>query len=263
MTYSNTRETVNVHGTDLDLRVFGSGEPVLFLHSGPGPTYDSQAFVDELSRHFTVLAPYHPGFGALPRPQELTGIDDLAYVYLDFMQARGLRGIPVVGASVGGWIAAEVAVRDAAAFSRLVLINPLGVRVGKPTDRPIADLWAITRGNRRRLEFHQTRFQDDDLATRSDEEIVELSRYEDALAYYAWKPFLHNPKLLRWLHRIAAPTLVIRGAEDKLVAGKIHEAFCSALPRGRLVAVAGAGHHPHVEEPAVVAELVFDFIKSS
>ncbi|MBS7700259.1 MULTISPECIES: alpha/beta hydrolase [unclassified Chelatococcus] len=255
-------ETVGVAGIDIQLCTTGQGEPLLFLHSGPGPTYDSREFLVKLGQDNAVLAPYHPGFGPLPRPDDFETIDDLAYCYMGLLNARRLRGIPVIGASIGGWIAAEIAIRDPAAFAALILINPLGLRVGAPMDRPIADIWAMSRAERRRIQFHQPLFQTDHLDQRSDQELLELARFEETLVRYAWRPFLHNPRLGRWLRRIQAPTLVIRGDEDNFVSGTIHDAFVEQLPQAHIARVGNAGHHPHVEQPDEVISLIRNFLRA-
>lgn len=256
-------QTVTNHGIDLELCTAGSGDPILFLHSGPGPLYDSAPFLDALSRRFKVYAPYHPGCGNLARPNAVTSIDDIAYAYLDFMKAEGLYGVPVIGGSVGGWIAAEIAIRDPKAFSCIVLISPLGLRVGGRTERPIADIWAISRADRRRLEYHQERFQSDDLSARTDETLLQLMRFEEAMVRYAWKPFLHNPKLGNWLHRINVPTLIVRGAEDKVVAKQIYDSFAELLPQAKSTVISNAGHHPHVEEPEETSRLIASFVQAA
>ncbi|QEP30644.1 alpha/beta fold hydrolase [Pukyongiella litopenaei] len=254
------RETVSLAGREVDLCRAGQGGELLFLHSGPSPVYDSRSFLERLARDHTVFAPGHPGLGRLPRPAEFRRIDDLVYFYLDLVDELGLRGRPVVAASVGGWIAAEMALRDPGLFSAMVLINPLGLRVGAPMDRPIADIWAMPRTDRRALQFARAEFQSDDPAGRSDEELLELARFEENLSRYAWKPFLHNPVLARWLGRIRTRTLVIRGAEDRFVAEAVHRALAEGLPNAHLALVSGAGHQPHVEDPVAVALVIDDFL---
>jgi len=253
--------SMNVAGVELSVCSAGEGQPLLFLHSGPGPTYDSAPFLRLLGSDFRVSAPYHPGFGPQSRPQSFETVDDVVYFYLDFVKEQGLAGVPVVAASFGGWIAAEMAIRDPSLFSHMVLINPLGIRVGGPTERPIADLWAMSRDDRRRLQFHNEAWQVEDLSARSDEHLLELARFEETLARYAWKPFLHNPHLPKWLRRIDLPTLVIRGEEDRFVSPEIHAAFAEMIPNASFQPVPNAGHHPHVEEPHVVASLIREFLR--
>src|SRR4051794_15981673 len=112
-----------VAGAELELLIKGEGQPVLFLHAGHG-VEPSDPIVEALAKHYKVIAPSHPGFGASPRPDGVDSVDDLVHTYLDLVEDLGLTDIILVGVSFGGWIAAELATKGSGRFSKLVLIDP-------------------------------------------------------------------------------------------------------------------------------------------
>src|SRR5215831_1261204 len=130
----------------VELTEHGKGTPILFLHPGhPAGRLDPSARVLELlARDARVIAPTHPGFGTGPAPRHLTTVDDLAYLYLDLMETLNLRDCVVVGVSLGGWIAAEMAVKSTERMSHLVLADSVGIKAGDRETRDIADIYALT-----------------------------------------------------------------------------------------------------------------------
>jgi pimeloyl-ACP methyl ester carboxylesterase len=137
---------IELAGVAVEVTERGSGRPLLLLHPGhPAGRIDPAArIMDLLAEHTRVIAPTHPGFGMTPPPAKLTTIDDLAYLYLDLMEAMELRDCVVVGVSLGGWIAAEMAVKTTERFSHLVLVDAVGIKTGNREARDIADIYAIT-----------------------------------------------------------------------------------------------------------------------
>ena len=119
------RESViEVAGTKLGYREAGAGAPVLFLHGAAGASWDP--LHDELSAGCRVIAPEHPGFGRGQIPDWMMGVGDVAFFYLDLMQALDLRNVHLVGHGLGGWIAAEIAIRSTARLASLALLAPAG-----------------------------------------------------------------------------------------------------------------------------------------
>ena len=114
----------------------GSGPPLLLLPGEEALERDAP-FLDELAKSYEVIIPSPPGFGRSTRPDWVTGPDDIAYMMLDVVDALGLKNIPVIGFSFGGWIAAEMATKDDGFISKLVLVDPYGIKTGKPTEREI------------------------------------------------------------------------------------------------------------------------------
>jgi pimeloyl-ACP methyl ester carboxylesterase len=235
----------------------GDGQPMLLLHGGGGPS-SVRDVVECMSASARVIAPTHPGFAGTPRPEWLDSIDDLAYLYLDLLQRDDLRDVTVVGFSLGGWIAAEMAVRDCSRIGRLVLVDAVGIRVGGREDRDIADVFALHRDEVRRLMFH-----DPSLATRLEAmnpvAIDAIAYNEEAMVLYGWEPYMHNPKLRRRLARIQAPALVVWGVSDGIVTPEYGRAYAQSIPAASFELIDAAGHAPQLEQPERLSELIIEF----
>src|SRR6516162_3398766 len=119
---------LSVAGTALELVERGEGRPLMFLHAGEGLAPE-RPWLELLARRYRVLAPWHPGWGNSALLDGMGVVDDLAYLYLDLAAQLGLDDAVLVGACFGGWVAAEIMVRSTARFSRLVLVDPLGVKI--------------------------------------------------------------------------------------------------------------------------------------
>jgi pimeloyl-ACP methyl ester carboxylesterase len=246
-----------VRGTPLDVIERGHGRPILVLHGfetlgSEPPLY---RMVAERAR---VVAPSHPGYGASPLPDWIDSVDDLSYLYLDLVAELDLADIVLVGLSLGAWIAAEMAVKCAHRLSRLVLVSPLGIKVGNRETRDIPDVFALAPDEVRRLLWHD-RGLAPDWATIPEAEGELLLRQQEAAALYLWEPYMHNPKLRRRLGRIGVPTLVLRGESDGLVSQEYAEAYCAAIRGARLETLAGCGHVPEYEQPAALAAAIARF----
>src|SRR5690349_24672536 len=126
--------SISVVGVSLEVEERGEGPPLLFLHPGEG-LEPQRGWLDRLSARFRVIAPHHPGWGNSALPDWLSTVDDLAYLYLDLAAALALDQSILVGACFGGWTAAEMAIRDTRRLAKLVLVDPLGIKVGGVTDR--------------------------------------------------------------------------------------------------------------------------------
>jgi pimeloyl-ACP methyl ester carboxylesterase len=247
-----------VNGARIELIDRGDGRPILFLHPhiGLDPTAPVLAMLAEGGR---LIAPSHPGFGHSERPTSITTVDDLAYFYLDLMDALDLRDTLVIGVSLGAWIAVAIAVKSTARMARLVLGNPVGIKVGDRETRDILDIFAMVEG-----EFLEKAFADPTVGQRdyrimADDEVTAVARNREAAALYAWSPYMHDPKLKGRLHRIRIPTLVLWGAADRLVGEAYGRAFAAAVPGAKFETVAGAGHFAHIEQPKAFAERALAF----
>jgi pimeloyl-ACP methyl ester carboxylesterase len=251
---------MTVHGVRLEIVERGQGQPILWLHGEEG--LDPGApFLDMLAAHGSVLAPSHPGFGHSPDVASIDTVDDLAYLYLDVLAARNLRNVTVVGSSLGGWIAAEMAVKCHDRFGGLVLVAPLGIKVGDRETRDIPDIFALPPDEVVRLQYRDPARAAVDHKALSDDQLTVIARNREATALYAWEPYFHNPKLRQWLHRITVPTVLLWGADDRFVTAAYYgAAFRAAIPGARFETIAGAGHFPHIEEPAALVERVSAFI---
>ncbi|WP_224404050.1 alpha/beta fold hydrolase [Pseudonocardia sp. ICBG1034] len=241
----------------LDVRTTGSGPTLLLLHGVEGREADA-ALVDALAEHYTVIAPSHPGFGLSPRPDWCDTVEDLAYLYLEWLERQDLRDVTLVGLQFGGWLAAEMAVRDCSRLGALALVDPVGIKVGGREDRDIADVFAIAREELDERTFADADAGPGDLSQAPVEDVLHIARNEEALALYGWEPYLHNPRLRRWLPRIHVPTLVAWGAQDGIVSPEYGRAYAASIPGARFELVDGAGHRAQVEQPDTLAKLVAD-----
>jgi len=258
---------LQLDGVDLEYFEAGSGPALLALHGFlemPG-WYD---FHDLLAERFRVVAPSHPGFGGSSRPDWLSSVEDLALFYLDLLPALRLERPHVVGHSLGGWVAAQLAVFASDHIGKLMLVDAVGLPApGGPVREPggsIAD-WLVLEPNvLRPLAWH-------DPATgallklpgeegTSDDELIAILKNREAATVYGWKPFFYSTRLGHWLHRITAPTLVLWGEHDAVVPRSIGEAYASGIPGARLETVRGAAHLPHLEQPEAFARAVAEFV---
>ncbi len=259
MKFDDGRQIRRVAGTDIEIFAAGEGPPLLYLHADTGPTTPDERFLRALAKHYRVVAPWHPGFGRLERPGDFREVSDLAYLYLELI-AAGFPAPPILaGASFGGWIAAEMAVRDPAACAALVLIAPLGIKVSGRETRDIADVFAITDEEFAALAYADPARGAFDLDALGDADLAAHFRARESFAYFGWKPFMHNPRLRRWLCRVKGPALVIAGEADRIVAAGYHAAYAEAFPAAELCRLADAGHYPHIEQPEAVAREIVAF----
>ncbi len=242
----------------LDGSVNGAGPPLLFLHGGDYVAQNA-AFLDRLARRWRVTAPRHPGFGHSERADGFRTVHDLAYLYLDWLDAQPPGEVVVVGSSFGGWIALEMAVRSAGRIGRLVLIDALGLKFGGREERDIADIYALPEDEVRRRTFFDPARASPDYAALGDDELTAIARDRAATALYGWRPYMHDPALRQWLHRVRAPSLVLWGASDAIVAPAYGEQMCRSLPNARFETIERAGHYPQVERPEAVADAIERF----
>jgi pimeloyl-ACP methyl ester carboxylesterase len=236
----------------------GEGAPILVLH-GAGGLPENAPFLGRLAQHGRVLAPTHPGFGRSELPDWIDSVDDLAYIYLDLMEAFDLREVTVIGCSMGGWVAAEIAVKSTARIARLVLVDPIGIKVSDRLTRDIIDIFATDAAELERIAVHDPR-NALDLTTLSDEALELIARNREAAALFLWEPYAHDPKLPRRLHRIDVPTLLLWGESDRIVTPAYGRAYAKLIPHARFELIPAAGHAPHIEQPDAFVKHVVQFL---
>jgi pimeloyl-ACP methyl ester carboxylesterase len=260
LTAGNLR-SITVAGIELELNEQGSGPPLLFLHPGfPLGRFDpAEPVLALLAKHFRVLAPTHPGFGRTPAPDWMTGVDDLSYLYLDMLDALDLNGVVLAGASFGGWIAAEMAVKSTARLSKLVLANPVGVKFGDRETRDFVDVYSIFDKEIAELAYADASVGITDNAQLSDDVLYHMARSREATSRYAWQPYLHNPKLKHRLHRIDVPTLLLWGEADRITRAGYGKLYADLIPGAVFQPLKNVGHYPHKENPAAFADAIAAF----
>lgn len=242
---------------DLPLTLTETGgdhdRPILILHGGGGPATVA-GLVEHLARTTRVIAPVHPGWQGTPRPDWLTGVDDLALAYLHHLHEQGLRDVVVVGSSFGGWVAAEMAVRDTAGLiSGLVLIDAVGVHV---EDEPIVDFFALDARGVADHAWHDSDRYFADPVTVPAAQLAARQSDMAALRALAGDPYMHDPKLLRRLAGVQIPALLLWGASDRIVTPTYGAAYAAAFANARLHIIPEAGHLPHIEQPEAAFALV-------
>jgi pimeloyl-ACP methyl ester carboxylesterase len=253
------RRKIKAGGIDFEVARRGRGRPLLLLHGEDGLEADLP-FIETLAKTREVILPSHPGFGHSSRPDWIASIDDLSYLYLDLLDKLGLKGLDVIGFSLGGWIAAEIAVKSCARFRRLVLVDSLGIKIGGPFDRDIADVFFLPPAKVAALKFKEPAKGARDFKSMPDDALAVVARNRESLARFAWTPYMHNPMLIYRLHRIAVPTLVVWGTDDGIVTPAYGKAFAKHIPKATFKTVAKAGHLPHLEQPAAFLKAVGPFL---
>jgi pimeloyl-ACP methyl ester carboxylesterase len=254
------RETLAVDGHEVTLWRGGAGAPLVVLHDVLGPLWEG--LPDRLARRRTVVLPSLLGFPGSTYREDLDTMEDLAFWTLALFEQRGLRGADVVAEGYGGWIAAEVATRWPDAIGRLVLVSPMGLRLAAAPPKALFEL----RGPALRAML----FGDPEsaLAQRlvpdlpSSMEEIELKLTADrAAARFAWRPYLHNPKLAGRLGRVKSPTLILWGAANRLLAPAYAEAWRSGIAGAEVEIVPEGGHMVGMEQSDQVAARIEAFFR--
>ncbi|MBV9584768.1 MAG: alpha/beta fold hydrolase [Alphaproteobacteria bacterium] len=253
-------QTTELRVRDVRIRLHraGQGPTVLFLH-GAGGVPQWLPFFDMLAEHYELLVPEHPGFGGSDDPAWIRSMPDLAMFYLDLIEEAGLDGIHLIGNSLGGWLAAEILIRDRARFRSLVQLAPAGIcsKGVPPGDNFI---WGPEEALRNL--YHDQSFADRILALKpSEEQIDVMLRNRFTVAKFGWQPRWLNPDLEKWLHRIKLPALIVWGDNDKIMPPQYAALWKERLPDARLVRVKDCGHLPHVEHAGPVARHVRQFLE--
>ena len=248
---------MKLQGQEIDVVRKGSGQPLLLLHGGGGPIA-AMPFADRLAEKFEVIAPTHPGFGGSKIPDHFNRIDDLVFLYLDLLDELDLNDVILMGFSMGGWTAVELAVANSTRISKMILVDPVGVKVGGREDRDIADVFALPGEKLAELMFHDT-----SLAPRPgdmpEDQLQMMAANRIALGVYTWDPYMHNPKLPHRLHRIKMPTHFIWGESDGIVTVDYGRKYAKLIDGATMTVIEKAGHSPQMEQPDAFVDAVFEF----
>ena len=259
MTSGMAADRLTVQGIELEVRHRGAGHPILLLHGFD--TVDPEApFLDGLARHGEIIAPSAPGFANSPRPKDFDTVYDLVHLYLAVLGALPGDKVTVLGFSFGGWLAAEVAAACTHRIDKLILVDPVGIKISDRETPDILDIFNKSPDEVRRRSWHDPDRFAPDYNAMPDEALVAHARNREALCLYAWHPYMYNPQLPRWLGRIDVPTLLLWGESDGVVGPDYGRAYAGMIPGARFEPIAGAGHHPEIEQPEAFIDRFRRFI---
>jgi pimeloyl-ACP methyl ester carboxylesterase len=255
MTYRD--DTITVRGREIRLLRCGTGPALLYLHDTFCPTW--QPVHDQLAEHCEVIFPIHPGCAGSEGLDDMDSLDDLLFHYLDVCETLHLDTPILLGASLGGWLAAEWAVRYADRLGGLILVDALGLRL---PEAPATDILRLDAAQTRAVTFAdptsalaQTLLPD----TPAPEALAAMLQARQTLARFAWQ-FPDNPRLARYLYRVRLPTLIVWGAQDGVVAPAHGYGYQHGIPDAELVIIPACGHLPHIEQPAAFSQTVREYL---
>ena len=228
-----TEEMVDVGGTKVHTLKGGSGEPLLLLH-GAGGNNGWLRFADGLAEKYTVYYPSHPGYGKSQRPDWLETIPDMACFYTWYLETLGLEGIRAIGFSMGGWIASEIAAMCNHSFSKLMLVDAVGI---KPNDSEITDIFIISPAQVLDLLYHDPSQSPEYQALYgtepTPEQVNQAESNREMAVRLCWKPYMHDPRLTSLLQRVKIPTRMV---------------------------IDNCGHSPQVEKPEEFTKAALEFL---
>jgi pimeloyl-ACP methyl ester carboxylesterase len=242
---AHTTECVRINRCAVEVLKGGAGPTLLFLH-GAGGAHNWSPYMERLAEHYSLIVPSPPGYGRSDTPEWLDNVSDLAFFYLDFLEAQKLRDVHLVGNSLGGWLACEIAVRSTERLKSLTLVSPGGIHV---KGVPKGDIFLWSPETRVRNTFYDQKLAEARLtATPSPEEADIALKNHFATAKLAWHPRFYNPDLHKWLHRVRIPTMILWGDFDKVFPPAYGHAFRELIPNSELRIIPQCGHLPHQEK---------------
>lgn len=256
-------EFVPVGGTKVRLLRGGQGSPLLFLHGAGGPP-GWRIFLDRLAENHTVYATDHPGFGASDSADWMENIRDLAEFYHWFLDVVGLDRLDVVGSSMGGWLAAEMAVMDPRRFGKIVLVGAAGLQ---PEQGEIFDIFFWPADETPQHSYYNIRQApeyEDLFGTPPSPEQREIARRNrEMAARLVWKPYLFSRQLPILLPRVTNPVLIVWGRQDGIIPAICGEQYQRILPNARLEIIDECGHSPQIEKPEDFLRIVTAFLQGA
>lgn len=251
-------DTYEVAGATARVAIQGEGPPLVYLHGSGGANWPSALTL--LAQRFRVYVPEHPGFGDTERPDWVETVQDIALFYLDLFETLGLSEINLVGQSLGGWIAAELASLCSHGLGRLVLADAAGLYL-PGVERP--DMFTMTPEGWNRTLYHDPALAERALAVTPTPEALRASvRNRAMVARLGWNPYLSDRRLRPRLHRIRVPTLVVWGAQDRVIPPAYARAYADAIPGARVALIEHCGHLVAAEQPEKFARVVGDFLST-
>jgi pimeloyl-ACP methyl ester carboxylesterase len=250
--------TIEVAGSKLRVLEAGEGPAVLFLHGAAGASWSP--LLEALAVRCRVLAPEHPGFGRTQIPEWMMSTGDVAFFYLDMLRMLDLADVHLVGHCLGGWIAAELAIRSTQRLRTLSLLAPAGVA---HAEAPFDDIFAWSAEEFAQRHFHDRKRAAEWRQAQADLDIDIVLQNRTALARLAWSPRLSNPQLPYWLHLIDIPTLLIWGEDDRVTPFACRELFLREIENAELLALPKSGHALPIERAKEIGPRLTAFLQGA
>jgi pimeloyl-ACP methyl ester carboxylesterase len=238
----------------------GSGQPVLLLHGGAGP-FSVAGFGERLTAtgDYRVIVPVHPGFDGTPRPEKLVSIAGIAAVYGALLRELELSDVCVIGNSVGGWVAADLAISESAAadgrLSSVVLADAAGLQIASA---PVPDFFSLTLDQVAELSYFNPDAFRIDPATLPPARVAAMTANRAALLEYAGHA-MDDPGLRDRLPAITVPALVVWGGADRMIPVDHGRAYADGIPGAQFRLIPDAGHLPQLETPDTLLAAVREF----
>lgn len=247
----------------------GSGPEVVYLHSAQGETA-GLLLLEKLADWADTVAPVFPGFGESEGIEQIDDVEDAVFHLLDVFDSLGLAAPNIVGLSLGGWLAAEIATRYPERVGKLVLVNPAGLYIrgqeikeifGRNLDELAVELFHDQSHPVAALMHQMASLSMSTLTGEIPFELLKpIIQSQAATAKLGWDPYLHNPKLQKRLYRVTAPTLIVHGMSDGLIPRAHAEAYAAGIDGARIVDIDEAAHMLPLEKPDELDGIIRDFV---
>jgi pimeloyl-ACP methyl ester carboxylesterase len=233
----------------------GEGDPFLLLHGGAGPMSMARFAGMLVERHHVrVITPTHPGFARTKRPDALNSIKGLAQLYASLLNELGVNNVTVIGNSVGGWIAAELAALASPRIGSVILVGATGADI---PGHPIPDTSKLTLEQIMSLSYDNPGPFALNPAAMTDDQRAVMASNRAALQAYA--PQSTDSTLAGRLAKVAVPVLVISGESDRIVNPDYGRAYAALIPGAKFEVLAGTGHLPQIETPELLMETIWKY----
>ncbi len=253
-----SKKLVKLFAETLELSIVesGKGRPYLLLHGGAGPA-SLASLAGGLSKDARAIVPTHPGFNGQPRPEWFSTVEDLTLAYLDLLDRLDLKDVIVAGNSLGGWIAAEMGLRNSPRISGIILLDAVGIDTGSP-EKKIVDPATLPLQETLKLSFYNpAKFA---VAPSGPDAVKIRAENQRTLRIYAGSALMYDPTLRARLASTSSPALVIWGESDGIVDKEYGRRFADSIPGARFETVPEAGHFPQIEQPDKVLSLINGFV---
>src|SRR5579863_5936159 len=255
-----TEEKFRVGESELNVIKGGQGKPLLVFHGELGhPGW--LGWHSALAQKRTLWIPHHPGFGKSPIADWIMDVRDLSAFYSRFIREQKLAPADVIGFSLGGWLAAEMAVNNAQQFNKMILVGATGLR---PPAGEIMDMFTVTARSYLNHNVLDTQGDEFKKLFGGEQTPEQFEAWEDAraeTARIAWKPYMFNQSMAHLLENIAGlPTLLLWGKQDPVVPLNVAEIYNKKIAGSKLVTFDRCGHMPEVEKTGDFVKEVLNFL---